>query len=145
MSKAMRNIFTYGTLIFPEILSAVTGRGFTSEAFSIDDYTSFAVHDQVFPGAVFSESDVLDGRLYSNVDDRSVAILDIFEGELYDRSSLTALKSEKEIDFDIYLFKNSEIDLLSQKSWSSVHFYENDYGDYLSRCKAFHNWVLREL
>jgi gamma-glutamylcyclotransferase (GGCT)/AIG2-like uncharacterized protein YtfP len=82
-------VFTYGTLMFPEVWRAVVGRDFESVGGTAAGYAIFRVQDAVFPGIVeASNTDRVRGVVYLNVDQQSVARLDLFEDDFYVRQSL---------------------------------------------------------
>ena len=141
----MENLFTYGTLIFPEIMTAVTGRTFRSVESSIDDYKAYKVRGQVFPGAVSSAGDSLSGRVYFDLDPVSSQILDIFEGDLYDRINIDLIQDTERVPVSIYRFRKQSSLELEDNDWSADYFYQHHYMDYLQRCKKFHDNVSRIL
>jgi gamma-glutamylcyclotransferase (GGCT)/AIG2-like uncharacterized protein YtfP len=113
------HLFTYGTLMFPEVWQAVVGRQFETTPAQLPGYQIFRVRDAVYPGIIalypgiiavnpspsgrgqvrdFSDSrpSTLDsglspvpGLVYLDVDPESFARLDAFEGHEYIRRSVT--------------------------------------------------------
>jgi gamma-glutamylcyclotransferase (GGCT)/AIG2-like uncharacterized protein YtfP len=84
------NVFTYGTLMFPEVWKAVVGREFAAVAGTAAGYAIFRVRDAVFPGIIAaSERDAVRGVVYLDVDPDSVARLDLFEDDFYRRETLS--------------------------------------------------------
>jgi gamma-glutamylcyclotransferase (GGCT)/AIG2-like uncharacterized protein YtfP len=83
------HVFTYGTLMFPEVWKAVVGREFSSIAGAASGFAIFRVRDAVFPGIIAAgERDAVRGVVYLDVDPDSVARLDLFEDDFYRRESL---------------------------------------------------------
>jgi len=83
------HVFTYGTLMFPEVWRAVVGHKFATIEGSAKGYAIWRVRDAVFPGILEAgESDVVRGVVYLDVDDTSLARLDLFEDDFYERRTL---------------------------------------------------------
>jgi gamma-glutamylcyclotransferase (GGCT)/AIG2-like uncharacterized protein YtfP len=83
------HVFTYGTLMFPQVWKAVVGREFGSITGSASGYAIFRVRDAVFPGIVAAgDRDAVSGVLYLDVDQASLARLDLFEDDFYRRETL---------------------------------------------------------
>lgn len=83
------HVFTYGTLMFPEVWLAVVGRQFETVEGTAAGFAIYRVADAVFPGiAAGGERDVVRGVVYLDVDDASLARLDLFEDDFYERQSL---------------------------------------------------------
>ena len=83
------HVFTYGTLMFPEVWQAVVGREFASVEGTASGYAIYRVRDAVFPGIVAaSELDRVRGVVYLDVDPQSLARLDLFEDDFYRRETV---------------------------------------------------------
>jgi gamma-glutamylcyclotransferase (GGCT)/AIG2-like uncharacterized protein YtfP len=86
---AIMHVFTYGTLMFPEVWQAVVGRQFKSMEATAPGFAIYRVVDAVFPGIVKAgDDDAVQGVVYLDVDDASVARLDTFEDTFYERQAL---------------------------------------------------------
>jgi gamma-glutamylcyclotransferase (GGCT)/AIG2-like uncharacterized protein YtfP len=79
------NVFTYGSLMFPEVWGRVVAGRYASLAATLVDHARFAVHEQDYPGMTRAAAASVDGVLYLGVDDSDVARLDDFEGADYRR------------------------------------------------------------
>jgi gamma-glutamylcyclotransferase (GGCT)/AIG2-like uncharacterized protein YtfP len=80
-----KNVFAYGTLVYPQLVEAVTGRGFESEPATLPRYEAYLVERLCYPAAVESRESRMRGRLYRRVDEVALARLDRFEGIEYER------------------------------------------------------------
>ena len=75
------NVFTYGSLMFPEVINALLHRNdYQSCAASLTGYTRLKVKDAVYPGLVKSLGSTVEGVLYLNVEEEDLQILNSFEG-----------------------------------------------------------------
>ena len=81
-------IFTYGSLLFTEIMQAVTGKLFPSQSAVLRDYARYRVRGANYPGIVPAPGLSVEGQLYQDVDQAAVEHLDFFEGDLYRRISV---------------------------------------------------------
>src|SRR5687768_17423762 len=83
------HVFTYGTLMFPEVWQVIVGRPFKSIEGTARGYAIYRVVDAVFPGiAAADEKDAVHGVVYLDVDQASIARLDTFEDDFYERQGL---------------------------------------------------------
>lgn len=84
------HIFTYGSLMFPEVWQRVVSGRYGFVGATLHDYQRYAVRDDTYPGIVAQPNASVSGRLYMGVDAADVARLDHFEGEHYRRIELDA-------------------------------------------------------
>jgi gamma-glutamylcyclotransferase (GGCT)/AIG2-like uncharacterized protein YtfP len=83
------HVFTYGTLMFPEVWKAVAGREFKSVEGMAAGVAIHRVRNAVFPGIVEAgEQDAVRGVVYLDVDAESLVRLDLFEDDFYRRETL---------------------------------------------------------
>jgi gamma-glutamylcyclotransferase (GGCT)/AIG2-like uncharacterized protein YtfP len=83
------HVFTYGTLMFPEVWRAVVGREFATVDGAAAGFAIYRVQDAVFPGIrAASDRDAVRGVVYLNVDAVSLERLDVFEDDFYERQAL---------------------------------------------------------
>jgi gamma-glutamylcyclotransferase (GGCT)/AIG2-like uncharacterized protein YtfP len=86
----MDALFAYGTLLFPEILQAVTGRVAASSPAALDGFVRRSLAGDFFPAVVEGAAgDRVIGVVYRGLDQRDWERLDRFEGSLYDRRAVT--------------------------------------------------------
>lgn len=80
-----RNIFTYGSLMFPEVWTRVVAGDYRSVHARLDGHARFEVRNQTYPGMVPQERSHVAGVLYIDVDEADLERLDHFEGDDYQR------------------------------------------------------------
>jgi gamma-glutamylcyclotransferase (GGCT)/AIG2-like uncharacterized protein YtfP len=84
------HVFTYGTLMFPKVWQAVVGRSFATVEGEARGFAIYRVRDAVFPGILAQgHDDFVRGVVYLDVDDASLARLDRFEDDFYQREALS--------------------------------------------------------
>lgn len=133
-----RAVFTYGTLLFPEVFEAVTGRVFVSLEAVVAGLVRYGVRDAVFPGVVVGRSERLDGRVYLDVDARTLARLDRFEDVLYERRQVEArLADGRTLAADAWVVPPRHAGELDGAPWDPETFRRRHLAHYLDMCRAF--------
>jgi len=132
------HIFTYGSLMFPSVMKAVTGREFSSRNARVKNHARFKVIGESYPGLTPLEGAVTEGVLYLDVDAFSVKRLDDFEGELYERAGISADALDGEsLMAQTYLIKPQYRDRLSSEPWHPEHFEKADLIDFMASYGGF--------
>jgi gamma-glutamylcyclotransferase (GGCT)/AIG2-like uncharacterized protein YtfP len=129
-------VFTYGTLTFPDVMQAVTGRAFASLPASLAGYACLAVRGAVYPGALARAGATIDGVLYLDVDDASLVRLDRFEGEIYVRRRVTVVTGGVERAAQVYVVRAGDAHRLAPAPWDRERFAREHLASYLARCRA---------
>jgi gamma-glutamylcyclotransferase (GGCT)/AIG2-like uncharacterized protein YtfP len=118
------HVFTYGTLMFPEVWRAVVGQPFESVTGHAAGFAIYRVRDALFPGIIASgTTDSVRGVLYLDVDDRSVARLDRFEDDFYRRLTIVVdCDDGRQLEADAYVVPSQHRAVLTDESWSGDGF-----------------------
>jgi len=132
------NLFVYGTLLVPEILDTVTGRGdWKSEPAELPGHAIFRVRNRDFPGIVKSDHARTPavGSLIFDVDEQSLARLDAYEDDFYTRESVLVLpEAGSPVRAEIYLVPESLArHYLSDEVWTLEWFMKNRFETYWSQ------------
>ena len=132
------NIFTYGSLMFPSVLKAVTGREFAAKKARLKNYARFKVKGESYPGLTPLKGAETEGVLYMGLDALSVKRLDDFEGELYERTEIPADTLEGEsLTAQTYAIKAQYRDRLSSEEWDPERFEKADLIDFMASYRGF--------
>jgi gamma-glutamylcyclotransferase (GGCT)/AIG2-like uncharacterized protein YtfP len=118
------HVFTYGTLMFPEVWQAVVGREFATVQATASGYAIYRVRDAVFPGIIAAgERDMVRGVVYLEVDPASIARLDLFEDDFYCRESLwlTCADGERRAA-EAYVVPEENRRVLTNETWHADRF-----------------------
>lgn len=79
------NLFAYGTLQHPSIITYVIGRVPHKMAARLPDYVRYRIRDADYPG-IFPKKDCeVDGCLFSGITEGELVLLDRYESDLYER------------------------------------------------------------
>jgi gamma-glutamylcyclotransferase (GGCT)/AIG2-like uncharacterized protein YtfP len=132
------NIFSYGTLMIPDVMYAVTTREFRFVDAILRGYSRFTVKGASYPGIIPVTDAVTAGIIYFDVDEPSLARLDIFEGDLYQRTPLQAeTQGEKILNAETYVIKPEHRDYLSLQKWDVEEFVQNSLEAFLNTYQGF--------
>jgi gamma-glutamylcyclotransferase (GGCT)/AIG2-like uncharacterized protein YtfP len=129
------HVFTYGTLMFPEVWNAVVGRPYASVEGTLHGFAIYTVRDAVFPGIIAADgSDAVRGVVYLDVDENSLARLDRFEDDFYRRESLSIDCSDGQArTADAYVVPAENRVVLSDQRWSRDEFVASGGLEYFIR------------
>lgn len=119
------HVFTYGTLMFPEVWRAVVGREFETVAGSAAGFANYRVVDAVFPGIVAAAAaDCVHGVVYLDVDDDSLERLDVFEDtHFYERQTLwIACHDGQRRQAHAYVVPDHNRSVLTNEPWGRDEF-----------------------
>ena len=132
------NIFTYGTLMIPEVMAAVTTRKFRSIDAILKGYARFTVQGESYPGIIPAADAVTIGIIYVGVDGWSLERLDAFEGDLYQRTPVR-VETEKEdiLNAETYVIKPRYRSCLSSKEWNAKEFVRKHLASFLKTYSGF--------
>jgi gamma-glutamylcyclotransferase (GGCT)/AIG2-like uncharacterized protein YtfP len=131
--------FAYGTLALPEVMQALTGRRFASGAAVLPGFARYRVRGRVYPGVVAEPGGETAGRLYAGLDAATLALLDRFEGELYERRGLPVRTGAGgSARAEVYVVRETLLGALSREPWSLEDFAARELARYLEACRAFH-------
>jgi len=132
------NIFAYGTLMIPAVMYAVTARHFRFKKAMLRGYARFTVKGESYPGIIPASDAVTEGIIYLNVDEASLERLDIFEGDLYQRTPVgVEAEGEEILNAATYVIKPEYRGFLSSKAWDAKEFAQKDLEAFLETYQGF--------
>lgn len=115
------HIFTYGSLMFPEIWQRVVRGDYRSAPATARGYARYALADDTYPGMIASPQATVEGVLYFDVDAQDVAALDAFEGSEYRRDLIdVVINSGETVIACTYIFMAEQ--RLSTLPWEPQAF-----------------------
>lgn len=133
------NVFTYGSLMFPQVWDTVVGREFATIRGTATAYAIYRVSGATFPGIIAEAGCEVRGLVYLDVDEESVARLDRFEDTFYDRLTLSIdCEDGERRDADAYVIPEKNRSILTAEQWTAEHF-ESSGGlaDFIARFQGF--------
>lgn len=111
------NLFTYGTLMAPDIMEEVSGIVLESVEATLPGYQRFQVRDEQYPGIVVADDQKVTGILYLNVSADAMKRLDLFEGDMYRRESVTCDLGGETLPAMTYVVKEEHAHRLTSNAW----------------------------
>ncbi len=131
-------VFAYGTLMFAEVVAAVTGLAIAGRSGRIDGYARFRVRGAVYPGIRPWAGGCVHGVLYPEVSARSLRLLDLFEGDLYRRQVISVWTGDgDEKRAHAWVVRPSQCRRLSDRGWEPELFRRRHLRRYLGRIGRF--------
>jgi gamma-glutamylcyclotransferase (GGCT)/AIG2-like uncharacterized protein YtfP len=128
------HLFTYGTLMFPEVWQRISMEMFPGQPATLRGYSMYRVKDAVYPGIICAElSSEVRGVLYSDLDEDTLFELDTYESSFYERLPVKAtLDSGVEVECHAYTVPTSRRDMLTDEPWDGNWFRLNELERYLN-------------
>lgn len=140
------SLFTYGTLAFPDIMQAVTGKHFPPIPGIVEEHAAYLLKGRVYPGLRPEAGRNTSGIIYSNIDEDSMRILDWFEDCCYRRSPImVTLHDGSRRSAEVYFLSPSHYRLLTATRWDPKQFRAQSFAGYRSRCRRYHRQACDEL
>jgi gamma-glutamylcyclotransferase (GGCT)/AIG2-like uncharacterized protein YtfP len=134
---APAHLFTYGTLVFPEVMTAVAGRSFASVPATLDGFERVCVRGAVYPAARAAIGARITGLLHLDLDAGPLARLDRFEGELYQRQGVCVTRADgTTCAAEAYVVPARSFHRLEPRPWDLDRFRRDHLAAYLARCRA---------
>lgn len=131
------NLFTYGTLMFDEVMHQVAGESYRSCPAQIIGYSRRKVKSQTYP-ALIKGGDTIDGRIYFDITPPDLARLDAFEGAYYDRRPVTAITDAgHSVSAEVYELNPAHYDITIDEIWTPDEFARNGLQDFLNAYFGF--------
>ena len=90
--------FTYGSLMWADIMARVCGRVLASEPARLFGHSRHPVRGEDYPGLRPAAGGVIEGRLYRGIDESLWRRLDAFEGADYERVQVSVVLPDGRAD-----------------------------------------------
>ncbi|MCB0687557.1 MAG: gamma-glutamylcyclotransferase [Saprospiraceae bacterium] len=135
------SLFTYGTLMVPEIISSLLKRPLEGEPVTLLRYRRGLIRHERYPGILPSEKHSVSGVLYRNISSHEFQILNDYEGDLYQLEVVDVShenRQQQERAFS-YVLKMEFSRLLTEVEWSLDHFILHDLDSFLTGYQGFQN------
>ena len=126
------NLFTYGTLMFPEVWQRIEVGPSDSVPATLPGFAIFRVRNAVFPGLVRAEpDDQVSGLLYLGLSDEDLFELDAYESDLYERIDAIAATGNGPLDCTAFVIPEANRAALSEEPWDAEWFKKHQLEKYL--------------
>ena len=129
------NVFTYGSLMYPQVWERVVRAGYRSAPAALDGFRRHALAGASYPGVVEQTGGRVIGRVYFNVLADDLARLDAFESTEYrrDEVNLTMLdtpvpQASQPVRAQVYVYLNQA--RLLPLEWDQGRFEREHLADF---------------
>ncbi len=127
-------LFTYGTLLFPEVLRALLGRVPQSQPASAAGWRVAALENRSYPGLVEAPGVIAHGRLLTGLSGDEWRLLDNFEDCRYELRQVALLSGQDSL---AYVWVDEAEACPS--TWDARRFALTQLPAYVERCAARHS------
>lgn len=131
------HLFVYGTLMEEEIGRRMGLGRYERIPAVLRGYSRKRVKNEVYPGLVEDEGNEVAGVVFLDVTKQDVGRLDRFEGEEYDRISVTVFSRDRSLICETYLFKREYRRRLMDEAWNMDTFLEEGKGRFIEDYKGW--------
>lgn len=124
----MDHVFVYGTLMFPELLEALTQKHFKTEDATLHNYNQFKIYDgdmvRPYPAIQEERNESVEGKLIFDVDQESLDLIDFFETSDYKRQVVHPAYNNHSVHAWTYLWRDDADGKLAGR-WDKDYFENN--------------------
>ena len=130
------NLFVSGPLMFRELIQAITGKTFVGQAGLIHGYAQFMIKDEGQSAMIPFPDRAVDGVVYLDVDEESLARIDVFQGPRFEREDVTVEgESGSWLEASAYCLKLRRRKVLSINSWDEDDYREKALKKDIAACR----------
>ncbi|PTD96090.1 gamma-glutamylcyclotransferase family protein [Pseudothauera lacus] len=134
----MRHCFTYGSLMCADIMAAVCGASHVARPARLYGFRRHPLRGEHYPAIVPCPTEVVNGVLYSAVDDAALARLDAFEGALYQRTTVSVEDGTGGlVAAETYVLVPAHSGLLAPGEWDFDAFLQHHKASFCARYVGF--------
>jgi gamma-glutamylcyclotransferase (GGCT)/AIG2-like uncharacterized protein YtfP len=131
------NLFVYGTLMVPEVMSAVCGYDLPGVPATVEDFSRRRVTGESYPAIMPSPGDTVSGMLYLDVSSSQLDALDAFEGSMYRRCGVQVRTGSGDVEAAAYVIADGCQALLTDDAWSLEAFVDQHLSAFMSDYQGF--------
>lgn len=131
------SLFTYGTLMIPQIISMLIRREISGEEAVLSGYRRGLIRNETYPGIIAEPGQKVAGILYRQLSPNDLAILDQYEGDMYVLKPVTVKLNHRKEHTVTYILHSSFAQLLTNNDWDPEHFRKHDLDRFLREYSGF--------
>ena len=132
---SVERLFCYGSLQIAEVIREVIGRTPKSVVAMLPGYEIYRLRDAIYPAVAPMEGALAPGALYSDITEKELARLDVFEGEPYARKMATVrLEDGSSIGTWLYRPPAAKRHWLTNERWDLESFKRAGLKQFMQQC-----------
>ncbi|CAM6091294.1 unnamed protein product [Calypogeia fissa] len=144
-ASMVRNVFVYGSLLAPEVLTALLDRNPPSSPAVVKDFHRYSIKGQVYPAVLPVKGSEVIGKVLFDLTDKELEVLDEFEDVDYFKKTVEpTLLDTKELNISIasplkanmYVWANSQ-DKNLYGDWDYENWRTEHLEEYTKMCARF--------
>ena len=118
------NIFTYGTLMFGRVWSAVVKGTYERKEARLFGYQRRKIKGEMYPALIpAGQNQHVDGIIYFGVGSSDMGRLDHFEGDYYAKKGVVCqLPDNAPVSAQVYLFRPEYRSIVEEETWTPEWF-----------------------
>lgn len=123
-------LFAYGTLVFGEVMAAVTGRDESPVEALLEGFERRRVRGASYPGIVPRAGRQVRGRLWCGITPEDLVRLDRFEGSMYARQVHIVQTPSGPRKAWVYVVRPAQRWMLASRGWEPAEFRDHAIARY---------------
>ena len=131
------NVFTYGTLMFPDVMKTVVGACSPGEAARAVGLRRTRLKGLIYPAVYECRGAVVEGVLFQEVLETALPRLDYFEGDEYERREVSVELNGAVVSAWCYVLPESNAEMIDARPWEIETFRVRYLADYLQRACVY--------
>jgi len=134
----VKNIFTYGSLMFAPVWDSLVGNHYESEPAVLGGFRRYAVRDEEYPVIKPDKNNAcVEGVIYYDVGDEDLGELDTFEGNYYTRQKVFVIAGSKRVCAEVYVLRPRYYAIALPQPWDAEKFSHQGIHQFMARYKGF--------
>lgn len=130
---AAGTLFAYGTLMFDEVMAAVTGEAGSSLDAVLHGFERRLLRGAVYPGVAPRPGARVSGRAWTGLGEAALARLDRFEGPMYRREAHPVVTADGLLEAQVYVVRPGYRWMMTTRPWEPGEFRARSLARYAGR------------
>ena len=128
--SVMIHLFVYGSLLFPDLVTALTGKLHKYLPVTLSGFKRLRLKGYDYPAIIEEPGSKVEGFLIENVDEKAMQILTFFEGDEYEKQQVLVDGAKRKINAFTFVWAGNN-SLLESTDWDKNEFKDKSLKCYL--------------
>jgi gamma-glutamylcyclotransferase (GGCT)/AIG2-like uncharacterized protein YtfP len=135
----MPHLFCYGSLMFAPVWSRVVQGTYDHVEAQLRGFQRRGVQGEIYPCLISgSHQDIVEGVIYFHLNTADMARLDAFEGDLYERQTVTCVDAmQRSHEVEVYVLKARYRSMATRTAWNARWFASEGLAQFLDKYHGF--------